>query len=126
NVSHSVVVSNIKVKRTNIPKLLKNIRKVTEENSQHRHAIIHRHSYMEPKLKRLELLYMHDRESWGVENKTPYERLERARALRIKKLLAEYRSEFEGLNTRAQEAVSELFSGLEREYKTQLVRLSKV
>jgi hypothetical protein len=57
-VNHSLIVSNLRVSRTKIPTLLKAVRKTIEPKAEDRNEIIHRHSYSDPVLRRLELFYL--------------------------------------------------------------------
>ena len=64
SVGHSVIVSNLKVARTDVKGYLKKLKKECEKRAQERHAIVHRESHREDRLRRLELFYMFDRETW--------------------------------------------------------------
>ena len=57
NVSYSQVMSNIKVTRTTVPKVFTPIKSQIDKVSKSRNTIIHRHSYLEKDLRKLELLY---------------------------------------------------------------------
>ena len=125
-VNHSAIVSNLHVSRTGVPKLLKAVKKAIKDEEQERHKLIHRHSHIDPELSRIELLYMHTKDTWGTGQKYPYENIVRAREDLVKKFTARRKAEFEGINTDLVNALGPLFDGLLIEYRRQKNRLKKL
>lgn len=125
-VNHSVIVSNLHVSRTRVPKLLKAVKKAIEDEEQERHKLIHRHSHMDPELRRIELLYMHTKGTWGTDRKHPYESLVHVRGQLVKKFTTRRKKEFEAINAKLVHALGSLFDGLLVEYRRQKDRLKKL
>ncbi|WP_028206101.1 Cthe_2314 family HEPN domain-containing protein [Paraburkholderia nodosa] len=125
-VNHSAIVSNLHVSRTEVPKLLKAVKKATKNEEQERHKLIHRHSHMDPELRRIELLYMQTKETWGDDHKFPYKNLVHLRSQMVKKFTARRKKEFEAINAELVKALDALFDGLLLEYRRQKSRLEKL
>lgn len=125
-VSHSLIVSNLHISRTAVPKLLKAIRKTIDEHAQDRHQLIHRHSHMDPELRNIELLYMHSKETWHEDSKFTYETLATHRAERVRKFTVRRKAEFEKMNAALVTALRPFFDELLLQYKRQKLRLERV
>ena len=125
-VNHGAVVSNLHVSRTEVPKLLKAVKKAIKEEEQERHKLIHRHSHMDPELRRIELCYMHSAETWGDDRKMPFENLVHVRGQLVKKYTNRRKKEFEAINAELVKAMGSLFDGLLVEYRRQKARLAKL
>lgn len=125
-VNHSAIVSNLHVSRTGVPKLLKAVKTAIKGEEQERHRLIHRHSHMDPELRRIELFYMHTKESWGTGGKYPYANLVHARGQLVKQFTARRKKEFETINAELVNALGPLFDGLLVEYRRQKDRLKKL
>jgi len=125
-VAHSVLVSNLQISRTSIPKLLKTIRKVIDAHAQSRHQLVHRHSHMDPELRKIELLYMHSKETWPDDAKFSYERLVTFRAERIRSFTKKKKLEFEKINDALVLALGPFFDELHIQYKRQKLRITKL
>jgi hypothetical protein len=124
-VNHGAIASNLHVTRTEVPKLLKAVKKAIKQEEQERHKLIHRHSHMDPELRRIELMYMHTEETWGTDRKMPYKNLVHVRSQLVKKYTARRKKEFEVINTELAGALGPLFDGLLVEYRRQKGRLQK-
>ncbi len=57
NVSNKIIMSNLKVTRTNVPSKFNPIKKYLNKLYNDRNTIVHRHSYLEKELRKLELFY---------------------------------------------------------------------
>lgn len=57
HVNEKVILNNIKVSRTNVTKLFNDFRKVLSNYTAERNTIIHKHSYLDKQLKRIEIFY---------------------------------------------------------------------
>ena len=125
-VSHSLIVSNLHVSRTPVPKLLKAVRKTIDNHAQDRHQLIHRNSHMDPQLRKIELLYMHSRETWKDDKKFTYERLTLHRAERVRTFTTQRKDEFVRINSELVLALGPLFDELLLQYKRQKSRLEKI
>ncbi|OHV00439.1 hypothetical protein BLA34_12670 [Ralstonia solanacearum] len=125
-VNHGAIVSNLHVSRTGVPKLLKAVKKAIKGEEQERHKLIHRHSHIDPELRRIELFYMHTKETWGTDRQYPYENLVHARGQLVKKFTTRRKKEFEAINAELVNALGPLFDGLLVEYRREKDRLKKL
>ncbi|WP_186159960.1 Cthe_2314 family HEPN domain-containing protein [Burkholderia gladioli] len=125
-VNHSAIVSNLHVSRTAVPKLLKAVKKAIKDEEQERHKLIHRHSHMDPELLRIELLYMHTKETWGIDQNRSYGDLVRIRGKLVKKFTNRRKDEFDTINANLTNSLGPLFDGLLIEYRRQKSRLKKL
>ncbi len=81
---------------------------------------------MDPELRRIEMVYMHSKETWGNDKKMPFKNLVHVRGQLVKKYTARRKAEFEALNTELGVALAALFDGLLDEYDRQKARLAKI
>lgn len=124
-VNHSLIVSNLRVSRTKVPKLLKTVRRTIEPLATARNDIIHKHSYTDHDLQRLELFYMHKEATWGADQKLPFKSLKHLRSQLMKKATTSKRTEFAALNASLLAALDPLFTELLAQYINQLARLQR-
>ncbi|MDH1291376.1 Cthe_2314 family HEPN domain-containing protein [Comamonas terrigena] len=125
-VNHGAVVSNLHVSRTDVPKLLKAVRKAIKDEEQERHKLIHRHSHIDPELRRIELFYMQSEAAWGSDHKVPFKSLVHMRGQLVKMYTSRRKAEFEAVNAELVNSMAPLFDGLLVEYRRQKVRLAKL
>ena len=125
-VAHNLIVSNLHVSRTHVPKLLKAVKKAIDEHAQDRHRLIHRHSHMDPELRKIELLYMHSKETWRDDATFTYERLVTHRAEQMRNFTIRRTAEFVKINAALVIALGPLFDELLLQYKRQKSRLEKL
>ncbi|KPF67146.1 hypothetical protein IP84_13355 [beta proteobacterium AAP99] len=124
-VNHSLIVSNLRVDRTKVPQLLKAVRKTIQGRAEDRNAIVHKHSYMDPKLRRLELLYMHTEETWRPKRpEMTYKRLCHVRSQQMRQVTAEKKTEFGALNAALVQALLPLLTELHSQYELHKKRLA--
>jgi hypothetical protein len=124
-VNHSLIVSNLHVARTKAPQLLKAVRKTIQGKAEDRNAIVHKHSYMDPKLRRLELLYMHSEDTWQSNNpKMTYKNLCYVRSQQMKKVTTEKKAEFTAVNASLVQALLPLLTELHAQYEAGKKRLA--
>jgi len=123
-VSHSLIVSNLHVARTKVPKVLRNLRKRIEPLAKVRNDVIHKHSLIDKDLRRLDLFYMHTESTWRPRNdRMPFKNLAYVRSQLMKKVSTAKRAEFEATNSDLFAAVEPLFNELLAEYERQKKRL---
>lgn len=125
-VNHSLIVSNLHVARTPVPKLLKAVKKAIDEHAQERHQLIHRHSHIDPDLRKIELLYMHSAETWPVDAKYAYKNLVSVRADRSRNFTIKKKAEFVKINSELVTALGPFFDELLVQYKRVKSRLEKM
>jgi len=126
HVNHGVIVSNLHVNRTNVPKLLKTVKNSIKREEQERHTLVHKHSHMDPELRRIDLFYMHSKETWGADKSIPFENIQHIRSQLVKKYTTRRKPEFEAINAELASSLASLFDGLIVEYSRQKVRLGKI
>jgi hypothetical protein len=126
HVNHGSIVSNVKVERTSVPSLLKAVKKSIKGEEQERHTLIHKHSHLDPELRRIELFYLYTEETWGENSHLPFETILAVRAQLVKKYTTRRKAEFAAMNADLAVALSALFDGLRVEYERQKARLAKI
>lgn len=109
-------MSNIKVTRTTVPKVFAPIKSQIDKVSKSRNTIIHRHSYLEKELRKLELLYSQE---LHVVDKN----INRIRASRLKKYIEKKKTEFSDENQNLFNKTTSLFDILIVEYRKQKGKL---
>jgi hypothetical protein len=119
HVSHSIIISNYKVQhRPEIVRRIKAIKKYLDRYSQERHTLVHRHSLLDEKLRRIELFYMHDYTNIGwTEDRVRDFKLFRANYLR--EYVIQKKEEFATTNAALADLICDLFSALHQEYTLQ-------
>lgn len=126
-VSHDLIVSNLRVARTKVPRLLKAVRNTIKHKADDRHEIVHQHSYIEPELRKVELLYMLTKETWEVGGESmPYKNLCYVRSQQMKNFTAAKKAEFQSINASLVAALEPLFTELHAQYKKEKERLRHV
>jgi Cthe_2314-like HEPN len=124
NVGHAIIVSNLHVSRTNIPTLLKKVKKTVVEKQQDRNTIVHHSSYKEKDLDRLQLFYLYDKDSWASDSKVSFESLAHVRSQLLRRVVSEKRKEFQEINDALFVALGELLSGLYVQYQKETKKIS--
>ncbi|MBW2647716.1 MAG: hypothetical protein JRE23_16385 [Deltaproteobacteria bacterium] len=123
NVGHSVIVSNYKVQhRPEIFAHIKAVKKFLQEYEQARHTLIHKHSWLDFKLRRIELFYLQDLEG-PPESDAWKGNLKTFRANYLRDYIAEKKAEFSKINEGLAELLDELLGALLDEYERQKHRL---
>jgi Cthe_2314-like HEPN len=115
--SHKVVTSNLKVARTNIPAVLKQLRAILGKTLDTRHEVIHRQSFKEDALRQLEM-YCILEDSSTLEETGPLSPPAIAHRIRelARQLIKAKKKEFTKINANLFEVVARLFSALEPIY----------
>jgi hypothetical protein len=118
HVSHSVIITNAKVQhRPDVVSKLKAVKKHLEKYAQERHTIIHKHSLLDEKLRRVELLYHN-----GILEEMSEERkahLKVFRANHLREYVITKKAEFQQMNAQLAALVATLFAPLLAEYQFQ-------
>lgn len=124
-VNHGLIVSNLHVARTKVPQLLRAVRKTLEPQATARNDIVHKHSYTDPALRRLELFYMQTEATWGSsDRRLPFKNLAHVRAQLMKQATTSKRTEFAAMNAALVKALLLLFTELNVQYSRQKARVS--
>jgi len=119
HVSHSVIISNYKVAhRPEICSKIKAIRKFVNDYSETRHTLIHKHSYQDVDLRKIQFMYFSEPKDWA---KTPSEvkKIKRVRARFLTDYIRDKRKEFIGINVKLRKLLDKLLNSLEKEYERQ-------
>lgn len=123
-VSHSLIVSNLHVARTKVPGLLKAVRKTIQGKAEDRNAIVHKHSYMDPKLRRLEILYMHTEETWQPKrSEMTFKKLCHVRSQQMREVTSTKKAEFRAINASLVNSLLPLLTELHLQYEARKKRL---
>ena len=125
HVGHAAIISNAKVQhRPEIVDKVKAVQKYLKDYAQARHTLVHKHSYLDVKMRRLEIFYMHHLDSLS-DNDEWKRNLKSFRAQYLKEFIAEKKEEFLNMNNGLGDKLGELFSELSHEYKRQVYKLGK-
>lgn len=119
NVNSNVVMSSLKVSRTSVPSKLSPIKKHLKKLYNERNTIIHRHSYLEKELRKLELFYDVDKDI--IDN-----RIKNFRTQKLKDYIKEKREDYSENNEKLFELLPTLLDELLIEYKKQRNKLIKI
>ena len=119
DVSGTVIMNSLKVSRTSVQSKYSPIKKHLKKLYNERNTIIHRHSYLEKELRKLELFYESDK------NKID-DRIKTFRTQKLKDYLKEKKDDFSNKNQKLFELIPDLFDELLIEYKKQRNRLIKI
>ncbi|WP_141400815.1 Cthe_2314 family HEPN domain-containing protein [Pseudoxanthomonas wuyuanensis] len=118
HVTHGVIVTNTKVQhRPTVVAKLKALRKILDAYSQDRHTIIHKHSLLDAKMRRIELFYQD-----AILDAMPAEKranLKAFRATYLREFVVAKKQEFSNFNAKLALAVQDLFDVLAVEYTFQ-------
>jgi len=118
NVNHGVIVSNYKVQhRPEIHQLVKRISKYLNDHEQIRHTLIHRHSLIDKKLKKIEFFYLNDFDH--IEDEEKVKVYKYVRSNHLKRYIAAKKEEFMRVNDSLFELINELLTLLMPEYERQ-------
>jgi hypothetical protein len=119
HVSHTAIVTNYRVQhREIVVRRLKKLRKYLAAYAQERHTLVHRHSLLDVKLRRLELFYLHNLEHLGW-SKEEIKDFKIFRAGYLRDFVAEKKQELARINIGLADVLLELFESLHAEYNSQ-------
>lgn len=119
DVKGTVIMNNLKVSRTSVQSKYSPIKKHLKKLYNERNTIIHRHSYLEKELRKLELFYEADKKKIDSRIKT-------FRTQKLKEYLEKKKEEYSSNNQKLFELIPVLFDELLIEYKKQRNRLIKI
>lgn len=121
HVSHSVIITNTKVThRPSVVTKLKAVRKALEAYAQDRNTIIHKHSLLDEKLRRIELFYQDE-----ILDSMPKDRRDGLKAFRanyLREFVVAKKQEFTEMNAKLAIVIQALFDALTVEYEHQKKR----
>ncbi len=124
NVNHSVIVSNYKVQHdSDIQSSIKRIKKFLKDYAQARHTLIHKHSWQDLKLRKIELFYLNKFDDPSKSDEWE-NGLKRYRAKYLGEYITEKKTEFKQANTKIAILINDLFDLLLIEYNKQKIKLS--
>ncbi|NRT17172.1 hypothetical protein HNP99_003551 [Flavobacterium sp. 28A] len=116
DVNDRVVLNNMKVSRTNLPKKIKELQKVLQKYTGERNKIVHKYSYLSKELKRLQIFYHFT----GEEIYNTPEKIDNFKNLRkeiLKEYISEKKEEFNSLNKECFSKLPEILDILLIHYK---------
>lgn len=116
NINSNIVMSNLKVTRTNVPSKFKPIKKYLKKLCDDRNTIIHRHSYLDKQLRKLELFYHKKNDDVDKESKS-------FRSTKLKEYIKAKKQCYNRYNQDLFELFPDLFDELLDEYRKQRDKL---
>ena len=124
SVGHAVIISNYKVQhRPQVVLKAKAIHKYLADYAQARHTLVHKHSWQDVKMRRIELFYMHDIDVLSKDEDWK-SRLKFFRSTYLRDFISEKKAEFSGINDGLALRIESLFPELALEYKRQVKALN--
>jgi hypothetical protein len=119
NVNGNLVMSSLKVSRTAVPSKYSPIKKHLKKLYNERNTIIHRHSYLEEELRKLEMFY-------NVNKRTINDDIKNYRTQKLKDYIKDKREDYSIKNEKLFELIPALLDELLTEYVKQRNRLIKI
>ena len=111
----AVILNNQKVKRTKIPNIIKNLRKLLSRYSADRNQIVHHHSVTNDELRRLEMLYIYS-DILTKEGDPDIGNVKELRRELTSKVVQSKKREFSAFNIDLEEALNAVFDSLEHHF----------
>ena len=124
HVAHGLVISNYKVvHRPEIVAKIKAVKRCLDEYAQSRHTLIHKHSFLDVDLKKVERLYMTDL-SRSKASKEQVKNLQSFRARYLGNFIQKKKTEFTAINSKLSTHMEALLTALQGEYERQKEKLA--
>ncbi|MDX2359327.1 MAG: Cthe_2314 family HEPN domain-containing protein [Crocinitomicaceae bacterium] len=124
SVNDRTILTNVKVDRTDVPKLYKVFNKTIKDYTSDRNAIVHRHAYLDDKLHRFKLFYNDELTQIAFDKK---ELNQESFKHRRKKMLTDFildkKTVFKEINKNCFVTILPIFDQLETEYNKQKKQL---
>jgi Cthe_2314-like HEPN len=117
DVNERVILNNLKVSRTNLPKHYNEFRKSLKEYTGDRNTIVHRHSYLDKELKRIQIFYHKELTKKMLADSDKANGLKEIRKAILTKFLADKKKEFHTTNENCFKTILPILDILEDQYK---------
>ncbi|MHB1167001.1 MAG: Cthe_2314 family HEPN domain-containing protein [Carboxydocellales bacterium] len=121
-VNYQNIMTNIRVSRTDISGSYKKVRNLINKQSDNRNQIVHRYSFREIELRKLQLFYVNYLDENNDEDKI----LKRFRIKRLTDYIKDKKDEFSSMNSEVFKLIPEILNVLRKEYIEQKYRLSRI
>ncbi len=123
DVNDRVIINNIKVSRTNVSKHFNEFRKTLKDYTGERNTIVHRHSYMDKQLRRIQIFY-HTQLTKGIlKDANKSEQFKEIRKEILTKFINDRKKEFRKTNEMCFEKILPIFDDLNDQYLKMKTRL---
>jgi hypothetical protein len=116
-VDASIIMTNLRVARTNVPSKYRSFKSIINKLNPYRNIILHRHSYLEKELKKLELFYQ-------IGN--PDTKIKSYRSQQLKNYVKKKTDEFRKNNEDVFLTIPNIFNALLIEYRKQRKKLELI
>lgn len=117
DVNERVILNNLKVSRTDLPKHYKEFRKTVNEYTGDRNTIVHRHSYLDKQLKRIQIFYTKELTKKMLLDNERGGGFKEIRKGLLTKFLADRKKEFYSTNEKCFKSILPILDELDGQYK---------
>lgn len=124
--THATIVNNVKVAHTGVPKALKSLRKVLARFVEARHEIIHRGTFQDEELERIEMITILEQESEGESLDQALRNLPEVRKEWTRALISSRKRRYRRFNSTAFQAVSDLLDELSDQFDQENRRMAQL
>jgi hypothetical protein len=116
DINERVIMNNLKVTMTSLPKSFNEFRKVVGSYKENRNIIVHRHSHIKKDLHIIEALYHTQLSEIVLEDKDKSENFKYVRTQTLIRYLSKTKKEFKQINEMCFEKLLLIFDDLEKQY----------
>jgi hypothetical protein len=117
DVNERVILNNLKVSRTDLPKFYNEFRKSLKEYTGDRNTIVHRHSFLDKQLKRIQIFYHKELTNKMFADSEDRDGFKEIRKGILTKFLADKKKEFHSTNEKCFKTIIPILDILEDQYK---------
>lgn len=117
DVSERVILNNLKVSRTDLPKHYNEFRKSLNEYTRDRNTIVHRHSFLDKQLKRIQLFYHKELTKKMLDDSEDGSEFKEIRKEILTKFLTNKKKEFHSTNEKCFKSIIPILEILEDQYE---------
>ncbi len=117
DVNERVILDNLKVSRTDLPKFYNEFRKSLKEYTGDRNTIVHRHSFLDKQLKRIQIFYHKELAKKMLFDSEDGSRFKEIRKGVLTKFLADKKKECHSTNEKCFKTIIPILDILEDQYK---------
>lgn len=117
DVNERVIINNLKVSRTKLPKVYNEFRKSLKEYTGERNTIVHRHSFIDMQLKRIQIFYHKELTKGMLADKDKGDSFKEVRKGVLTKFVSERKKEFHQTNETCFKTLLPILDVLDEQYE---------
>jgi len=123
DVNERVILNNLKVSRTELSKHYNEFRKSLKEYTGDRNTIVHRHSFLDKRLKRIQIFYHKELTQKMLADSEKESGFKEIRKRLLTKFLSDRKKEFHSTNEKCFKTIIPILDILEEQYKKMKLKL---